>query len=395
LQILIVDDDTDILLLLSRMLHKWGYEVLSASDGSEAWSILRNGSVNFVISDWMMPVMDGIELCRRVRRERFNRYIYFVLLTAKDEKYDLVLGMEAGADDFVVKPFNKDELNVRIRAGERVLRLERDLAQQNERLTEAYSLIRRDLETAARMQLSLLPGASMKISDFLFEWLFVPCSFVAGDIFNFFPLDEDHIGFYMLDVAGHGVSAAMLSVSLSRILTPSAQAADFLKQYVPAPPHYVITPPARVLSELNRRFVKESDAMQHFTMIYGVIDTTAHRLVLSQAGHPSPIFLRRGEKASVVGDGGYPVGMMPDIRYEEEVIELKSGDRLCIYSDGVTDCFSSDQRQFSQEKLVAYLERRRHLPLRQILPDLKATLDQWTGGRDFQDDVTLLAIQRE
>jgi len=395
LQILIVDDDTDILLLLSRMLHKWGYEVLTASDGSEAWSILRHGSVNFVISDWMMPVMDGIELCRRVRRERFNRYIYFVLLTAKDEKYDLVLGMEAGADDFVVKPFNKDELNVRIRAGERVLRLERDLAQQNERLTEAYSLIRRDLETAARMQLSLLPGASMKISDFLFEWLFVPCSFVAGDIFNFFPLDEDHIGFYMLDVAGHGVSAAMLSVSLSRILTPSAQAADFLKQYVPAPPHYVITPPARVLSELNRRFVKESDAMQHFTMIYGVIDTTAHRLVLSQAGHPSPIFLRRGEKASVVGDGGYPVGMMPDIRYEEEVIELKSGDRLCIYSDGVTDCFSSDQRQFSQEKLVAYLERRRHLPLRQILPDLKATLDQWTGGRDFQDDVTLLAIQRE
>ena len=395
MQILIVDDDTDMLLLLSRMLHKWGFEVLTASDGSEAWSILRNGSVNFVISDWMMPLMDGIELCKRVRRERFNRYIYFVLLTAKDEKYDLVLGMEAGADDFVVKPFNKDELNVRIRAGERVLRLERDLAQQNERLTEAYSLIRRDLETAARMQLSLLPGASMKISDFLFEWLFVPCSFVAGDIFNFFPLDEDHIGFYMLDVAGHGVSAAMLSVSLSRILTPSAQAADFLKQYVPAPPHYVITPPARVLSELNRRFVKESDAMQHFTMIYGVIDTTAHRLVLSQAGHPSPIFLRRGEKASVVGDGGYPVGMMPDISYEEEVLELKPGDRLCIYSDGVTDCFNADQRQFSQEKLVAYLEQRRHLPLRQILPDLKATLDQWTGGRDFHDDVTLLAIQRE
>ena len=394
MRILIVDDDEEIRILLSRTLNKWGHEVITASDGVEAWHILHKGSISFVISDWMMPKMDGIELCKRIRSANFDRYIYVILLTAREDKHDLVKGMESGADDFVVKPFNKGELNVRIRAGERILKLQQDLEQRNTKLSEAYSIISKDLETAANMQKSLLPDASLTISEFVFDWLFCPCSFVAGDIFNFFNIDDDHICFYMLDVAGHGVSAAMLSVTLSKILTPSHQISQPLKYFVPVPPHYEITPPAMVMQELNKRFQNGNDAMEYFTMIYGIIDARSDRITMSQAGHPSPIYVQRGAKATFVGTGGFPVGMITDVEYEEHTIDFKVGDRLFIYSDGVTECTNAKNKQFSDEYLVNVLEEWKNLPLKELLIGLEQRLINWKGSRDYEDDVSLLAIER-
>ncbi len=394
MRILIVDDDDDIRILLSRTLHKWGHEVITASNGVEAWKNLQNGIINIVISDWMMPKVNGIELCKRIRNAKFDRYIYVILLTAREEKQDLVKGMESGADDFVVKPFNKGELNVRIRAGERILKLERDLEKRNNKLSEAYSIISKDLEMAAKMQKSLLPDASLTISEFVFNWMFSPCSFVAGDIFNFFNLDEDHICFYMLDVAGHGVSAAMLSVTLSKILTPSHQIVQPLKYFVPVPPHYEITPPAVVMHELNKRFQNENDAMQYFTMIYGVIDAKNDKISMTQAGHPSPIYVQRGAKATFIGTGGYPIGMITDVDYDEQLIDFKAGDRLFIYSDGVTECTNAKKEQFSEEYLVEILEEWKNLPLKELLSRLEQMLISWKGSRDYEDDVSLLAIER-
>ncbi len=394
MRILIVDDDDDIRILLSRMLNKWGHEVITASNGVDAWKFLQNGIINFVISDWMMPKMNGIELCKRIRHANFDRYIYVILLTAREEKQDLIKGMESGADDFVVKPFNKGELNVRIRAGERILKLERDLEKRNNKLSEAYSIISKDLEMAAKMQKSLLPDASLTISEFVFNWMFCPCSFVAGDIFNFFNLDEDHICFYMLDVAGHGVSAAMLSITLSKILTPSHQMVQPLKYFVHVPPHYEITPPAMVMQELNKRFQNENDAMQYFTMIYGVIDARNDKIRMTQAGHPSPIYVQRGAKATFIGTGGYPIGMISDVDYDEQVIDFKAGDRLFIYSDGVTECTNANKEQFSEEYLVEILEEWKNLPLKELLSRLEQRLINWKGSRDYEDDVSLLAIER-
>ncbi|HXG31528.1 MAG TPA: response regulator, partial [Thermodesulfobacteriota bacterium] len=127
MRILIVDDDNDSRFLLMQTLRRLGHEVISAVNGVEAWEVLEREEIGFIISDWMMPRMDGLELCRRIRAARFPRYIYVILLTAKDNKNELIEGMKAGADDFLVKPFNVGELDVRIKAGERVLRLERDL----------------------------------------------------------------------------------------------------------------------------------------------------------------------------------------------------------------------------------------------------------------------------
>ena len=142
MKILVVDDDGPSRRMLQRWVEQWGYQVVAAPSGEAAWELLQSGEYPIVITDWVMPGMDGVELIRRLRASEGPDYIYAMLLTARGGTEDLVEGMEAGADDFVVKPFDGEELRVRLRAGERVVLLERALIDQNRALREA----RRELE---------------------------------------------------------------------------------------------------------------------------------------------------------------------------------------------------------------------------------------------------------
>jgi sigma-B regulation protein RsbU (phosphoserine phosphatase) len=396
MRILVVDDDPGTRKLTATVLKKWGHEVTIAVDGMEALEILSDEKISFVLSDWMMPRMNGLDLCARIRAANFSRYVYIILLTAKTEAAEIVTGMQAGADDFITKPFHPGELRARIRAGERVLNLERDLDERNRKLNEAYSVIRKDLEAAAKMQKSLLPNAAASlISGVKFDWLFVPCAFLAGDLFNFFPLDEAHVGFYLLDVAGHGIPSAMLSVSLGKILSPLPIQSSILKHHVPDPPHYAITPPAAVMQELNGRFQLEDDAMQYFTIIYGIIDSQNHKIRLSQAGHPSPIVLKSCARSALIGTSGFPVGMLPGMEYEEQEIDFSPGDRLFLYSDGVTECANKNSEQFSAERLIRLVEEWREAPLNEVMTRLEHNLRRWRGVDSFEDDVTILAMEQQ
>lgn len=134
MKILIAEDDAVARKLLERYLQQWGYETTVAQDGEEAWALFQQGDYPIVITDWMMPRADGLELIRRIRQSELADCVYTILLSARSQKEDLVEGMEAGADDFVSKPFDRDELRVRLREAERIVRLERELAAQNKRL---------------------------------------------------------------------------------------------------------------------------------------------------------------------------------------------------------------------------------------------------------------------
>jgi sigma-B regulation protein RsbU (phosphoserine phosphatase) len=122
MKILIAEDDPILRQLLEKKFELWGHEVLVTNNGQEAWEMLQSENIRFLIADWMMPVMDGLELCQRIRSER-SSYVYIILLTGKDRKEDAVKGLDAGADDYIRKPFEWDELRARIRAGERILGL--------------------------------------------------------------------------------------------------------------------------------------------------------------------------------------------------------------------------------------------------------------------------------
>jgi DNA-binding response OmpR family regulator len=140
MKVLIADDDPVSRKLLQSYLQKWGCEVTSAQDGAEAWSCFQGDEFPVVITDWMMPELDGLELVRRIRGSPRARYVYLILLTAKGQKEDLVEGMDAGADDFLTKPFDRDELRVRLRAGERIVALEEELRASRLALAEAERL---------------------------------------------------------------------------------------------------------------------------------------------------------------------------------------------------------------------------------------------------------------
>jgi two-component system, NtrC family, sensor kinase len=135
-KILVADDEAVSRRLLQSYLQKWGHEVVVAGDGAEAWRVFEQGEFPIVITDWLMPEMDGLDLIRRIRGHSERGYVYTILLSAKSKKEDLVEGMEAGADDFLTKPFDRDELRVRLREGERIINLERTLAEQNRTLRQ-------------------------------------------------------------------------------------------------------------------------------------------------------------------------------------------------------------------------------------------------------------------
>ncbi len=140
MHVLIADDDSVSRRLLQSYLQKWGYEVTAARDGAEAWDLFEKGSFPLIITDWMMPELDGPGLLRRVRSAGRPGYVYAMLVTAKSEKEDLVEGMDAGADDFLTKPFDRDELRVRLRAGERIIRLEQNVREAKVALIETEKL---------------------------------------------------------------------------------------------------------------------------------------------------------------------------------------------------------------------------------------------------------------
>lgn len=134
MEILIAEDDFVTRRLLQKTLEEWGFEVFAAEDGQSAWEIFRANNIKLVVADWMMPRMDGITLCRNIRSSGSPGYVYVILLTGKDGKENIIEGLNAGADDYVTKPFDRDELRVRVRAGERILNLEKDLNEKNEKL---------------------------------------------------------------------------------------------------------------------------------------------------------------------------------------------------------------------------------------------------------------------
>ncbi len=143
MKVLIVDDDPVSRRLLQSYLQKWGYEVVVALDGADAWRRFEQEEFAIVVSDWMMPEVVGTELIRRIRASGRPNYVYTILLTGRSQKEDLVEGMEAGADDFVGKPFLAEELQVRLRAGERIVKLERAMADQNRELREAQDALQK------------------------------------------------------------------------------------------------------------------------------------------------------------------------------------------------------------------------------------------------------------
>jgi sigma-B regulation protein RsbU (phosphoserine phosphatase) len=393
MKVLLAEDDVVSAHVLQDFLEKWGHEVIAAEDGAEAWRLFQEHDIALVITDWIMPNLDGLELVRRIRATPRPGYVYVILLTAKARKEDTVRGMEAGADDFLTKPFDRDELRARLRAGERVVKLEQDVARRNAELQAANKRMKRDLEAAARIQQALLPTTLPECDCVQFAWRFQPCEELAGDIFGVVPLDDRYVALYLLDVSGHGVAAALLSVTVRHVLSPTLTSSSILRQAVPGTNHFTPTPPAEVARELNSRFPTDPATGQYFTLLYGVLDLHTLEFRYVCAGHPGPVHLPWTAEPLREKVSGFPIGLIEDAAYDERVLPLRPRDRLYFYSDGILEAANPSGESFGIARMLDSVAGTRLISLDESLERLTERVMAWTGRRRMADDVSLLAVE--
>ena len=340
--LLVVDDSEANRDMLSRRLERRGYRVATASGGREALELIARNRYDVILLDLVMPDIGGLQVLRTLRETWSTADLPVIIATAKDESDDIVEGLKAGANDYVTKPLDLPVVLARIqtqllkRAVDQIRQLEQrlesrnqDLEAANRDLSAANDRMQRDLRAAARIQEAMLPASLPVSTDATFAWLFRPCAEVAGDSLNIFQLDDDHVGLYVLDVVGHGAAAALLSVAVSRLLSPTPD--SFLLRPLEGAEGYRLLPPAEVAVQLGRRFPWDSTTEQFFTLLYGVLNLRTREFRFVCAGHPSPIHLPRdsAEPRMLTGPGALPIGLAEET-YEEQVVALQPGDRLYV-----------------------------------------------------------------
>jgi len=394
MRILIAEDDPISSKVLQMHLEKWDYQIRVASDGASAMEMLQvDGRISLLITDWKMPQMDGLELCRKARQLKRESYLHIIMLTAKGDREDLLRGMEAGADAFLTKPFDPAALRAQIQVAERVIKLEQLSARQLKEISRAHERIKRDLEAAAHIQQSLLPQDLPQIPGLIFSWVFDSCDEVAGDTFNVFRLDEENVGIYILDVSGHGVQAALLSVTLSRVLTPLPQTAGFLKRSTESLPHYEISSPREVIRDLNERFPVLGQSNQFFTFLYGILHLPTRVLTYSRAGHPYPILIRDGQASVVQGGQGPPVGFSREAEYDQQRIELRPGDQLLFYTDGICEARNAERDHFGEERMLQVLAGASKQGIEQAVKALHREVLDFVGQSPRLDDISMVGFE--
>lgn len=397
-RVLVVDDSRAQRRILTVQLQRWGYQVDEAGTGEEALGLCRRQSYDIVMSDWVMPGMTGLEFCRAFRALPREGYSYFILLTSKSEKAEVATGLETGADDYLAKPVNSEELRARLRVGERIVGMQKELVQKNhligatlEQLQKVYDSLDRDLIEARKLQQSLMMDRQRVFGTSLASALFRPSGHVGGDLVGSFQINPVHVALYSVDVSGHGVASAMMTARLAGLLSGGSPDQN-IALTATADGRLHAWPPDLVATRLNRVMIDQLKVDQYFTMVYAEIDLEDGRGRLVQAGHPHPLILRAEGGVEVLGNGGLPVGLLPKARYERVNFRMHPGDRLILASDGITECPDVTGQELGQEGLVKLLNRSRHLSSPDLLEALIWDLADFAGGADFPDDVSALVF---
>ena len=378
-RILVIDDNELNRDLLARRLVRSGFTVDTADGGVSGLEMILSGDYNLVMLDIMMPDIDGLTVLKRTRECFSKTQLPIIMATARDEGGDLAEALSMGANDYVTKPLDYRVVLARI---ENML----GYAQAVSALTRANERMNRDIEAAARVQASLLPHEPVEIDEVDFIWLYRPCDELAGDGLNLFRRDEEHVAMYVLDVSGHGVAAALLSVSVTHHLsqmTSNHQAAEVAGA--------TTLSPACLARDLNMLFPMESVGRHYFTFLYGVLNVKTRSFRFVSAGGPGPLVVHADGSADLHDVPAVPIGMFPDSEYADTTIELRSGDRLYLYTDGLYEERNLETReQFGRQRMCSELCAASAGPFESSLDELIQSITRWRGSDELSDDIAVL-----
>ena len=408
LRVLVVDDDEGVLFALRHFLGRRNDQVTLAHDGKEALSCLEAQDFDVLLSDISMPGMDGLELASHARTIRPETTC--IIMSGAGSRADLIKAMQAGVFDFLDKPFpDLATLGMLIdRAGQqsRLIRERNDLAenlqQQNEKLhislsrtQEAYNrlrqqeeMLRSDLKQAQRVQEKLLPPGFSRLNGLSLFGYYAPCERLGGDFFGEIPLGPNRVAAYLTDVAGHGVSAAMITVILRELIhARSISHAD----------NSIFENPAGALAFLNKGLLEARfNPPILATMVYTVIDAEKGTLLTACAGHPAPIHVKRSGTVIPLATRGPVLGLHTEGRYEQVETKLDPGDFLLLYSDGLPESRDVAGVEWSDEGLQGTLKQLAGRPLFDVVNGLQSAMDAVLRGHPAADDRTfLIALKTE
>ena len=371
--ILVIDDDPAIQLVLRRTLAKQGHTVLLADNGYEGLKQAQSTRPALIICDWMMPLLNGLEVCQRVKADPDLSTTFFILLTSKRSISDRVEGLDSGADDFLAKPIELAELQARVRAALRLQQLTQDLQVQKQRLED-------ELSEASDYVQSLLPAPTQH--PLAIDSCFIPSRQLGGDCYDYSWISPEHLVVFLLDMSGHGLGAALPSVSILNLLrSRSLNGVDFHR-------------PQQVLSALNRIFQMGDQGDKYFTLWYGIYNLADRNLRYASAGHPPAILLNRSSGNSQVQrlkTPGFPIGMFPDAKYTCHSQLIEPGSQLYIFSDGVYELHQSSGEIWGLEQfetLLRGLHSRKQNTIEMVLERLRLH----NGSPTFQDDISLIQL---
>lgn len=379
LRLLIADDQADILEALRLLLKGEGYELELANSPAAVVAAVSQRPFDLLLMDLnyardTTSGREGLDLLSQVHL--IDDTLPIVAMTAWGSVELAVAIMREGVRDFVLKPWDNmrllETVRIEIEKGQRVRKAKVEDQERAKRLKRAAG----DWEEAKRTQLGFLPKEIPQIPGCEFSGAWLPMHGIGGDYFDVISLDANRFAFTIADVAGKGIAAALLMSNLQA--TVRGLAVQDL-------------PPANLAEQLNRIISKNTASDRFITFFYAVFDAQSRRLLYSNGGHNAPIVLRRDGSIDRLSSGGQALGIFEEERYEQEEITLAEGDRLALFTDGITEASDGTEEEFGEARLLEILQQSRSLSAAEIQKIVLSRVAEFSGEK-FQDDATLVLL---
>jgi sigma-B regulation protein RsbU (phosphoserine phosphatase) len=395
MNILLVNNDKKIICIQELWLLRMGHTVKKSKNGSEAWSYLMKYDFQIIICDEASAIINGVELFKKIRNHIFPHYIYLILLLSDGKDAIQSQSLKSGSDDFISKPFSFEIFHNHIESAQRIIDLEKKLTNQKALVQTAYdnlskvkSNIDNDLEHAASLQRALCfndPGEiPAKLSCY-----YSPVTEVGGDTLNYIKLSKDIFFFYAIDVSGHGISSAMMSVSLGTMLH------YLLKEYLNKnlSNNDIKNIPLEITNHLNTKLNNDDHIDHYFTMLSGIVDNRKNKIYYVQAGHPFPILYHcTSHTTEIIETNGFPVGLLKEASYDLDEINFDHNDRLLIYSDGIFELKESNEL-LDQSWLKNIMDNISNYSFNDASKYINKKLDDIIEQKTQKDDISLLLVE--